>query len=250
MARTTPDQDHPLYWRIATALVDQLRSGAIPPGERLPGERKLAERFGTSRETVRQALQVLRRSGLVTTDRRGTHAAIPAAPVEAPSALTFPLGAGGAGGTGGRDRATVSWEVPSPDHARLLGLVPHRPTLVHRYTAGPRRAVTSFSAVALSEVRELARYRSRANGSAAELWRAYDWMRTAGLTLHHRDSISPLPGSPALRIRRRVHDQFARPLEVTDLVLDAPQEALVYEFTVPARRAPATDRVPAASVPG
>ncbi|MGW4108563.1 winged helix-turn-helix domain-containing protein, partial [Streptomyces sp. NPDC004976] len=99
MARTTP-HDHPLaegeplYRRIATQLLGELHDGTIPPGERLPGERQLAEHFGVSRETVRQALQLLRRDGLVATDRRGSHAALPGLPVETPACSGFPLGAG------------------------------------------------------------------------------------------------------------------------------------------------------------
>lgn len=87
MARTTP-HDHtrtdgePLYWRVAQQLLGELRDGSVPPGERLPGERQLAGHFGVSRETVRQALEVLRRDGLVATDRRGSHATLPGLPVE------------------------------------------------------------------------------------------------------------------------------------------------------------------------
>lgn len=135
----------------------------------------------------------------------------------------------------------MTWETPPPEHAEALGLAPHRPTLVHRYESagadgrGRRSAVTSFSAVALSEVEELARYRDRADGAAsAQLSRAYDWMRKAGLTLHHRDSITRLADTPSVRVTRRVHDQYARPLEITDLVVDAQPGALVYEFTLPA----------------
>jgi DNA-binding transcriptional ArsR family regulator len=237
-ARTLDEQ--PLYWRVATELLGELHDGTVPPGERLPGERRLAEHFGVSRETVRQALQVLRRRGLVATDRRGSHAALPGPPVEHPAALSFPVGARDAH-PDGPDRATVAWEAPPPEHARALGLAPHRPTLVHRYESatadgrGRRTAVTSFSAVALSEVEELARYRDRADGTAsAHLRRVYDWMRRAGLTLHHRDSITRLDDSLSMRVRRRVHDQYARPLEITDLVVDARQDALVYEFTLPA----------------
>ncbi|MGI5373111.1 GntR family transcriptional regulator [Streptomyces sp. CA-251387] len=245
MARTTPHdrplaEDQPLYWRIATELLGELRDGTIPPGERLPGERQLAEHFGVSRETVRQALEVLRRSGLVATDRRGSHATLPGLPVETPASLTFPVGARAAS-PGAADRATVTWETPPPEHAKVLGLAPHRPTLVHRYESagadgrGRRTAVTSFSAVALAEVAELGRYRDRADGSgSAQLRRAYDWMRKAGLTLHHRDAITRLPGAPSVRVTRRVHDQYARPLEVTDLVVEVQQDALVYEFTLPA----------------
>ncbi|MGW7671269.1 GntR family transcriptional regulator [Streptomyces sp. NPDC054775] len=241
MARTTrpehPDaHKEPLYRRIAAELLGELRQGATPPGERLPGERQLAAQFGVSRETVRQALQMLRHGGLVATDRRGTHAVLlGAAPDRLPSPA-FPVGAAHDTEPG---RATVTWEVPTPGHARALGLAPLRPTLVHRYTSaavdgsGTRTAVTSFSAVAVAEVPELARYRDRADGRAsAELWRAYDWMRTAGLTLHHRDTISPVP--PSVRVTRQVHDQWERPLEVTDLTVEARQEALVYEFTLPA----------------
>ncbi|MGV9989292.1 GntR family transcriptional regulator [Streptomyces sp. NPDC003374] len=233
-------EEGPLYWRVATRLLAELNDGVIPPGERLPGERQLAAHFGVSRETVRQALEVLRRDGLVTTDRRGSHATLPGRPVEAPSSLTFPVGARAAE-PGACDRATVTWETPPPEHAAALGLAPKRPTLVHRYRSaaadgtGLRTAVTSFSAVALAEVEELARYRDRADGSgAAQLRRTYDWMRRAGLTLHHRDSITPLTEGSSVRVTRRVHDQYARPLEITDLIVDARQDALVYEFTVPA----------------
>ena len=249
MARTTPhdlplpEGEHggdPLYWRVATQLLGELRDGTVPPGERLPGERQLAGHFGVSRETVRQALEVLRRDGLVATDRRGSHATLPGLPVETASSLTFPVGARVADAYA-VDRATVTWETPPPEHAVALGLAPHRQTLVHRYESagadgrGRRTAVTSFSAVALAEVEELARYRDRADGAAsAQLRRAYDWMRRAGLTLHHRDSITPLADAPSVRVRRRVHDQYARPLEITDLVVDAQPDALVYEFTLPA----------------
>lgn len=112
---------------------------------------------------------------------------------------------------------------------------------MHHYTSataagnGRRTAVTSFSAVALAEVEELARYRDRADGIAcAQLRRAYDWMRRAGLTLHHRDTITLQPDTASVRVVRRVHDQYARPLEITDLLVDTRQDALVYEFTLPA----------------
>ncbi|MBX9362337.1 GntR family transcriptional regulator [Streptomyces sp. WAC04114] len=256
MARTTPhdpppSESEPLYHRIATELLAQLRDGTIPPGERLPSERRLAAHLGVSRETVRQSLELLRRDGLVTTDRRGSHATLPGLPVETPASLTFPVGAGPAA-PGGVARATVTWEAPPPDHAEALGLEPGRPTLIHRYRyattdgQGLRSAVTSFSAVALAEVEELARYRDRADGTAAaQLRRAYDWMRRAGLTLHHRDAISRLASAPSVRVTRQVHDQYARPLEITDLVVDAQRDALVYEFTLPSRAAaPAADRGP------
>ncbi|MFF4130492.1 GntR family transcriptional regulator [Streptomyces mirabilis] len=244
MARTTsptsihPSDQEPRYARIAAQLLGELRDGTVPPGERLPGERELATRFGVSRETVRQALQRLRRDGLVSTDRRGSHATLPGTTAEHIPSLDFPVGAHTAEPCAVH-RASVTWETPPPEHAEALGLAPARPTLVHRYESaaadgsGLRTAVTSFSAVAVTEVEELARYRDRADGCAsAQLRRAYDWMRKAGLTLHHRDAITRLPQS--VRVTRRVHDQYDRPLEITELLVEAQQDALVYEFTLPA----------------
>ena len=53
------------YTVILAWLEDQLRSGAMKVGEKLPGERQLAEQFGISRASVREAVRVLDAMGLV-----------------------------------------------------------------------------------------------------------------------------------------------------------------------------------------
>ncbi|ONK12709.1 GntR family transcriptional regulator [Streptomyces sp. MP131-18] len=50
---------------IAEDLRKEIRAGAFPPGEKLPSERQLAERFDTTRATVRKAVALLRAEGLV-----------------------------------------------------------------------------------------------------------------------------------------------------------------------------------------
>jgi GntR family transcriptional repressor for pyruvate dehydrogenase complex len=55
--------------RASTAIADQIRSaivsGRVQEGERLPPERELAEQFGVSRVTVRDALRGLEAMGLI-----------------------------------------------------------------------------------------------------------------------------------------------------------------------------------------
>jgi GntR family transcriptional repressor for pyruvate dehydrogenase complex len=55
--------------RISAEIVDQIkraiREGQLSPGDRLPPERTLAEQFGASRVTVRDALRILEASGLI-----------------------------------------------------------------------------------------------------------------------------------------------------------------------------------------
>jgi GntR family transcriptional regulator len=50
---------------VRRRLLDQIRSGALRPGERLGAERDLARALGVSRSTVRQALGSLERVGAV-----------------------------------------------------------------------------------------------------------------------------------------------------------------------------------------
>ncbi|WP_051941085.1 GntR family transcriptional regulator [Phaeacidiphilus oryzae] len=55
------------HQRIARALAEEIRSGRLPAGARLPGEHALTERFSVSRGTVRQALRALSEEGLIAT---------------------------------------------------------------------------------------------------------------------------------------------------------------------------------------
>lgn len=57
------------YQQLADLLRAQITKGVIPPGGLLPYEGTLAEEHGLGRQTVRKALDVLRREGLVYTER-------------------------------------------------------------------------------------------------------------------------------------------------------------------------------------
>lgn len=67
---------YPKYYVVKGHLAEML--AALGPGQALPPERALAERFSTSRTTVRQALRELTIEGrLVRLQGRGTFAALP-----------------------------------------------------------------------------------------------------------------------------------------------------------------------------
>lgn len=60
------------YVKIKDVIVEQIDSGMLQPRQKLPSERKLAESFGTTRVTLREALSLLESEGkLYREDRRG-----------------------------------------------------------------------------------------------------------------------------------------------------------------------------------
>jgi GntR family transcriptional regulator len=67
------DKGPPAYAQIEDRLAEAIVGGDLGPGARLPPERTLAERFGVSRMTLRQALDSLEHRGLLlrTRGRKG-----------------------------------------------------------------------------------------------------------------------------------------------------------------------------------
>lgn len=59
----------PRYQRIAADLRARIESGDLAPGEAIPSETAMIEEFGVSRITIRNAIKLLRASGLVTTEQ-------------------------------------------------------------------------------------------------------------------------------------------------------------------------------------
>ena len=54
-----------LYQQVAERIEQQILSGALKPGERLPAERDLQTRFGVGRPAIREAMISLQKAGLV-----------------------------------------------------------------------------------------------------------------------------------------------------------------------------------------
>lgn len=58
-------RDAPLYRQVQQAIAEHIAAGRLNPGEQLPSERTLCERFGISRVTARRALASLVEEGLI-----------------------------------------------------------------------------------------------------------------------------------------------------------------------------------------
>lgn len=66
MSFAEPIQRRKLYQEVFDRLLQRIRSGELAPGEHLPSERDLMDFYGVGRPAVREALQALERSGIVT----------------------------------------------------------------------------------------------------------------------------------------------------------------------------------------
>lgn len=64
-----PSADRAVFRQLADLLRDRIASGDLAPGASLPSELRLAQEYGLSRTTVRQAIALLRSEGLVIVKR-------------------------------------------------------------------------------------------------------------------------------------------------------------------------------------
>ncbi|QRX90297.1 GntR family transcriptional regulator [Streptomyces noursei] len=62
--------------RVLDALTTDIRGGRYKPGDRIPSEPELCDRFNAARETVRRAVRVPRERGLIVAEwGRGSYVA-------------------------------------------------------------------------------------------------------------------------------------------------------------------------------
>jgi len=61
----SPAETRKLYQQVAAAIGERITSERYPRGQRLPSERDLAEEFGVSRPTIREAMLALEIRGMV-----------------------------------------------------------------------------------------------------------------------------------------------------------------------------------------
>ncbi|GAB2723443.1 GntR family transcriptional regulator [Paenibacillus thermoaerophilus] len=74
------DKPLPKYLQLKNEIMSWIKSGKLSPGDRMPTENEIAERFGISRQTVRQTFGVLEQEGLLQRMQgKGTYVSSPPA---------------------------------------------------------------------------------------------------------------------------------------------------------------------------
>lgn len=86
---TDPIKPQRLAEAIAGHLEEMILEGVLRPGEKLHAERDLAERLAVSRPSLRDALGLLERKGLLVSTKSGTFVAQFLGPLSAPLAALF-----------------------------------------------------------------------------------------------------------------------------------------------------------------
>lgn len=59
------EEETPFYQQLKNKIIDDIESGKLKHGDKLPSERELAEQYGISRMTARHTLSILEREGVV-----------------------------------------------------------------------------------------------------------------------------------------------------------------------------------------
>jgi DNA-binding transcriptional MocR family regulator len=114
-AVVSPHSEVPVYLQVAAALRAQIAEGTLAPGEELRSEPDLAHDFGVGKDTVRDALAMLRSEGLIET-RRGSRSRVRPKPEY--SRIGIPPG------------ALVTARMPTPEERERWNLPAGVPVLV------------------------------------------------------------------------------------------------------------------------
>ncbi|WUX46563.1 GntR family transcriptional regulator [Streptomyces sp. NBC_01435] len=252
MTANTRDSGKPRYLQIAEDLAQQIKAGVLGPGEKVPSESVLMDRYMVSQGTARRAVAELRPMGLIETyhgkgsfvkrrppvlrkssdrlrrsHRRAGKAMYPAE-VErvgkVPTVRVLYIG---------------PVEVPG-DIAELLGVAPGSQVLARRrlyFSDGtPAQEATSYLPWDIAQdIPELSAENPGGGGIYARLEERghvlaefTEIVRARLATKQETSALSLSPGAPVLHITRSAQAESGRVVEVCDMIMAADQFVLVY----------------------
>lgn len=118
-----PDSMIPMYKQIINILNEQIENGELNPGDKLPSEAELMERYQVSRITIRSAISELEEDGLVVRSRgKGTFIASKKALYSADDQIGFTHSCQQEGKVATTEVLEVSWIYPTLSDADFLGI--------------------------------------------------------------------------------------------------------------------------------
>jgi GntR family transcriptional regulator len=244
----------PFYAQVADALREDIRAGRYGPGDQLPSERELRERFEVSGNTVRAAIVQLRAEGLVASHQgRGVFVREDQPPLRRLD-VDISQGAGFYDmldrlGKKAATKTTVSRGPATDEVAEWLAIEPGSEVVIRarvlRVEGGPPigLATSCFPPWVVDAAPNLAN---------PEISGLPKWLREAFGPTYSEDLVDAraasddeaqrleiAPGSPVLIIKGTTRDQQHRVLHFIDKVTAAGQMAYGYRYgAIPADEAP------------
>lgn len=216
----------PLYREVRLRITEAIGSGEWRPGQALPAEKKLCERFGVSMGTLRKAVDELTASGLLVRQQgRGTFVARHS---QDRYLFSFFHLVGHDGHKEYPQVRFVGFEHTAADEATAqdLSLKPGAPLLHLTNLLSLRGQVVSLDEVYLSAALFPGLTEERLRGRRTTLYQMYqdefdvsvvrasERVRSVAATRTQARLLKTLTGAPLLRIVRIVHSFQDRPVEL------------------------------------
>lgn len=238
-----------LYRQIADLVRDHIATHRLTPGDQLPSEPALAERFDVARATVGKALDTLGREGLVVRRQgSGTFVALPPMARQLPELTSFSEHVESLGRKAGQ-RLVAYRHVEDPGDdpllaafvdgplvvVRRLRLIDGEPVGLHR-TGLPAALAEEigFTRSALQD-EDASLYRLFRDGGV-ELTSAEEHLRAVNADPEQAGLLEVAPGTALMGVRRLTRDRDGRLVEA----VDASYLGDVYDYRIDLTRAPPT----------
>lgn len=214
----------PLYIQIAESLLDQIESGELAPGDRLPPERELSKLFGVNRMTLRRALRMLETQGLlIRRQGSGTYVAEPKIERKADQLFPFTRSMQRQGYTPGAKvirlekrpvEASIAKHLQLPVsapvyHIHRLRLINQEPVMLERFTIPVHR----FPGLETHDLENRSMYEIMETEYGVTVTRARQSLEAVSATEYEAEWLGVEPGAPLMLERRLSFDQEDQPVE-------------------------------------
>ncbi|MGH8932840.1 MAG: GntR family transcriptional regulator [Egibacteraceae bacterium] len=236
--------DRPVYKQVADGLRGAIRGGELADGAVLASETELMERYGVSRNSVRNAVALLRVEGLVVTEHgRGTFVRAQR-PLRRLSSSRYAKARWEAAEQGAQaDQQLLKVEVvDAPEEvAERLGLEVGERVVVRRHLLSlggePVQLADSSFPLDVAKGTAIEEFERLEGGVHAlleqdlgyELERFVEELTFRMPTPEEARQLRMGAGVPVVRLLRTLYDTTGRALEVSDFVLAGDRHVLVYE---------------------